>query len=162
MDSPVIHSSAFVAKNATVLGRVTLCENISVYFGAVIRAEMADIKVGQMSNIQDNCVLHADAAYPLSVGEGVTVGHGAILHGCTVGDNCLIGMGSIILNGAVIGKNCIVGAGSLVTQRTVIPEGSMVMGSPATVVLPLRPEEIEANRRSANFYCREAEEYKGF
>ena len=161
MVSPVIHDSAFVAKNATVLGRVTLCENSSVYFGAVIRAEVADITVGKMSNIQDNCVLHADAGYPITVGEGVTVGHGAILHGCTICDNCLIGMGSIILNGAVIGNNCIVGAGALVTQRTVVPEGSMVLGSPAKVVRPLRPDEIESNHRSAGFYCREAEEYKG-
>ncbi len=157
---PVIHPSAFIAPNATVLGDVTIGADCGVYFGAVIRAEQEPIVIGAGSNIQDNCVLHVDEGYPLTVGENCTVGHGAILHGCTVGDNSLIGMGAIVLNGAVIGRNCIVGAGALVPQNAVIPDGSLAVGCPAKVRRAVTEEDVAANERSAAFYVEESREYK--
>ena len=146
----------FVACNATVFGRVTLGEGSSVLFGAVIRGDTECITIGADTNIQDNCVLHADPGYPLTLGRGVTVGHGAILHGCAVGDNTMVGMGAIILNGARIGKNCLVGAGALVTQNMQIPDGSLVLGSPARVKRPLTEAEMESNRLSAAHYAAQA------
>ena len=113
-----------------------------IYFGAVLRAETAPITVGEGANIQDNCVVHADPGFPAVIGRDCTVGHAAILHGCTIGDNTLVGMGAIVLNGAVVGRDCIIAAGALVTQGAVIPDGSMVMGAPARVRRPLTPEEI--------------------
>ena len=160
MKQPTIHPSAFAAQNATIRGNVTVCERASVFFGAVLRAERAPITVGAGSNIQDNCVLHVDEGFPLTVGRDVTVGHGAILHGCAIGDETLIGMGAIVLNGARIGRHCIVGAGALVTQGAVIPDGSMVLGSPARVKRALSDEEIESIRQAALFYQQEAEEYR--
>lgn len=133
---------AYIASDADVMGDVKIAEEASIWYQSVIRADHDSITIGRGTNIQDGCVLHTDTGYPLQVGEYVTVGHRAILHGCTVGDGCLIGMGAIILNGAKIGKNCIVAAGALVTQRTVIPDGMMVMGSPAKVKRPLTQEEI--------------------
>lgn len=158
MKNPTISSSAFVADNATVRGDVTLGERSSVFFGAVLRGDRAPITIGSGTNIQDNCVVHVDYDYPVVVGQNVTVGHGAILHGCTVGDNTLIGMGAIVLNGAVIGENSIVGAGALVTKNTVVPPGSLILGSPAKVKRALTEEEIEHNRASAAEYCRAAKE----
>ena len=160
MKRPVIHPSAFIAPNATVLGDVTVGENSSLFFGAVARSEFVPIVIGKCTNIQDNCVLHADPGLPMTIGNGVTVGHGAILHSCTVGDNTLIGMGAIILNGAVIGENCIVAAGALVPQNMMIPPRSLVMGSPAKIRREVTEEEISANRLSAEGYVREAAEYK--
>ena len=160
MKKPVIHPSAFIAPNATVLGDVTVGENSSLFFGAVVRSEFVPIVIGKDTNIQDNCVLHADPGLPMAIGSGATIGHGAILHSCTVGDNTLIGMGAIILNGAVIGENCIVAAGALVPQNMVIPPRSLVMGSPAKVRREVTEEEIAANRLSAECYVREAVEYK--
>ena len=139
---PVIHESAFVAENATVRGSVTIGPEAGIYFGAVLRAETAPITVGEGANIQDNCIVHADPGFPAVIGRDCTVGHAAILHGCTIGDNTLVGMGAIVLNGAVVGRDCIVAAGALVTQGAVIPDGSMVMGAPARVRRPLTPEEI--------------------
>ena len=160
MKRPVIHPSAFIAPNATVLGDVTVGENSSLFFGAVVRSELVPIVIGKDTNIQDNCVLHTDRGLPMTVGSGATIGHGAILHSCTVGDNTLIGMGAIILNGAVIGENCIVAAGALVPQNMVIPPRSLVMGSPAKIRREVTEEEIAANRLSAEGYVREAAEYK--
>lgn len=160
MKKPVIHPSAFVAPNATVLGDVTLQENSSVFYGAVLRGDRSTIVIGAGSNIQDGCVIDVDPPHPVAIGSGCTVGHGAILHGCIVGDNSLIGIGAIVLNGAQIGKNCIVGAGALVTQNTVIPDGSLVIGSPAKVKRSLTVEEIEGNRLAAAGYIAEAAEYK--
>lgn len=151
--------AAFVAENATVRGDVTVGKGSSIFFGAVVRTELVPITIGEDTNIQDNCILHTDAGFPLSVGSGCTIGHGSILHGCTVGDNTLIGMGAIVLNGAVIGRDCIVGAGSLVPQGMVIPDGSMAFGSPAKIRRPLTEEEIAYNRGTAALYCREAAEY---
>ncbi|MGI0085466.1 MAG: gamma carbonic anhydrase family protein, partial [Nitrososphaerales archaeon] len=116
--------TCFVADNATLCGDVTLGEECSVWFGAVLRAEIAPIKVGNGSNIQDNCVMHTDLDFPVEVGNGVTIGHSAVVHGATVGSNCLIGMRSTLLNGSRVGKNCIVAAGSLITQNAEIPENT--------------------------------------
>lgn len=160
MKTPTIHPTAFVADNATLRGSVTLGANSSIFFGAVLRADREDITIGAGSNIQDNCVVHVDNGYPVAVGDNVTVGHGAILHGCTVGDNTLIGMGAIVLNGAKIGKNCLIGAGALVTQNAVIPDGSMVIGSPAKVKRPLTEAEMASVRQSAADYRQEAQECK--
>ena len=151
--------AAFVAENATVRGDVTVGKGSSIFFGTVVRTELVPITIGEDTNIQDNCILHTDAGFPLSVGSGCTIGHGTILHGCTVGDNTLIGMGTTVLNGAVIGRDCIVGAGSLVPQGMVIPDGSMAFGSPAKIRRPLTEEEIAYNRGTAALYCREAAEY---
>ena len=160
MKKPTLHPSTFVAPNATVLGDVTLGANSSVFYGAVLRADVNSIDIGMGSNIQDGCIIHVDPPYPVVIGNGCTVGHGAILHGCAVGDNSLIGMGAIVLNGAQIGKNCIIGAGALVTQNTVIPDGSLVIGSPAKVKRSLTLEEIEGNRQTAENYIAEITEYK--
>ena len=160
MKTPQIHPSAFIAPSATVMGDVTVGADSSVFFGAVARSELVPIVIGQRTNIQDNCVLHADPGLPMTIGDGVTVGHGAILHSCTVGDNSLIGMGAIVLNGAAIGQNCIVAAGALVPQGMVVPDGSLVMGSPAKVRRSVTDQEIEGNRRSAEIYVREGAEYK--
>ena len=157
---PVIHETAFVADNATVRGNVTIGEGAGIYFGAVLRAETDPITVGPGSNIQDNCVLHADPGFPTKVGRDCTVGHAAILHGCTIGDNTLVGMGAIILNGAVVGKNCIIGAGALIPQNAVIPDGSLVVGMPGKVRRSVTEEEIATNRASAQMYMEEAAEYK--
>ena len=162
MKTPEIHPTVFVAPNATVLGNITIGAESSVFFGAVIRDEHSRVEIGQRTNIQDNCVLHNDAAFPLVVGNDCTVGHGVILHGCTVGDNTLVGMGAIVLNGAVIGRDCIVAAGALVPQGMIIPDGSLVIGSPAKVRRGVTDEEIAANRHSAEGYVHEAAEYKAF
>ena len=159
MKQPILDPSVRLAQGAVVCGDVTIGKNSSIWFHAVLRAESAAISVGENTNIQDNCTVHVDEGNPVAIGNGVTVGHGVILHGCSVGDDTLIGMGSTVLNGAKIGKNCIIGAGSLVTQNAVIPDGSMAFGSPARVIRPLRPEESEANRTSAVDYVEESMEY---
>ena len=138
---PVLGQAVYLAKTAVVLGDVTLGESSSVWYGAVLRGDINKIVVGHHTNIQDNAVLHNADNFPCIVGNWVTVGHSAVVHACTVGDECLIGMGAVILDGAEIGEQSIIGARALVTQGTKIPPGSMVMGSPAKVVRPLTPEE---------------------
>lgn len=160
MKKPEVHESVFVAPGAAVMGNVRIGRGSSVFFGAVIRSEQDEIVIGQETNIQDNCVLHIERGQPLHVGDGCTVGHGAILHSCTVGDNTLVGMGAIVLNGAVVGSNCIIGAGALVPQNAVIPDGSLVMGVPGRVRRSVTAEEIASNRASAAMYITEAAEYK--
>lgn len=157
MQQPKIAKTAHVAPGADVVGDVTLGKQCSVWYNAVLRADNDAIVIGERSNIQDGCVLHVDTACPIRIGNGVTVGHGAILHGCSIGDNALIGMGAILLNGAKIGANCIIGAGALVTQNMEIPDGSLAIGAPAQVRRPVTMEEIEGNRRSAEEYRRHAE-----
>lgn len=157
--TPIIPASAFIAEGAIVKGAVTLGENCGVWYHATIRADRATISIGDNSNIQDNCVVHVDPGAAVQIGQGVTVGHGAIIHGCTVGDNTLIGMGAILLNDCVIGKNCIIGAGTLITQNTRIPDNSLVLGNPGKVKREVTPEEIEANRRNALHYVEEARIY---
>ncbi len=144
--------TARVAENATILGDVTLDAGSSVWFGAVLRGDEASIRLGEGSNVQDNAVIHCDEACPVSIGREVTIGHAAIVHGCTVEDRCLIGMGAILLSGCVIGHDSLVAAGALVTQGAVIPPCSLVMGAPAKVVRPLRPEDLEDIRYSAETY----------
>ena len=160
MKTPDIHPSAFVAPGAVVRGEVHLAENSSVFYNAVLRGDRAPIFIGAGTNIQDGCVVHVEYDLPAVVGRDVTVGHGAILHGCTVGDETLIGMGAIVLNGAQIGKSCLIGAGALVTQNAVIPDGCMAVGSPARVKRPLTPEEMDGLRQSAADYRQEAQACK--
>jgi carbonic anhydrase/acetyltransferase-like protein (isoleucine patch superfamily) len=150
--SPTFPKSCFIAKNATLVGDVTLGEESSVWFNAVLRAETSPIAVGRRTNIQDNCVVHTDAGYPVSLGDGVTIGHGAIIHGARVSSNSLVGMGATLLNGAVIGENCIVAAGSLVTQGKKFEDGVLVVGSPATAKRKLSREELESIRENARHY----------
>ena len=156
---PQVSASAWVADSAQVIGRVALADDASIWFGVVIRGDTETITVGKASNIQDMSVLHADVGMPLTVGEGVTVGHKVMLHGCTIGDNSLIGIGAVVLNGAKIGKNCLVGAGSLVTEGKEFPDGSLIVGSPARVVRQLSPEQIEGLRQSAQHYVHNAHLY---
>lgn len=157
---PTVHHTAWVADNAQIIGHVTLAENSSVWFGAVIRGDTSTIRVGTGSNIQDNSVLHADVGVPLSIGDNVSVGHQVMLHGCTIGDNSLIGIGAVILNHAKIGKNCLVGAGALVTEGKEFPDGSMIIGSPAKAVRMLSPEQIEGLKMFAQHYIDNAQRYK--
>ena len=131
--APTVGQGAWIAPDARVIGRVSLGPEASVWFGAVLRGDVEPISVGPGTNVQEHCVLHTDEGFPLSVGPECTIGHRAILHGCTVGAGCLVGMGAIVLNGAVVGAGSLVGAGALVTEGTVIPEGSLVVGAPAKV-----------------------------
>ena len=158
--TPTLDPSAWVADNAQVMGDVQMGPHSSVWFGAVVRGDTAAISIGEGSNIQDGSVLHVDMNVPLTIGKHVTVGHMVQLHGCTIGDESLIGIGAIVLNHAKIGKNCLVGAGSLVTEGKEFPDGSMIMGSPAKVVRQLTPEQIEGVRRSAQNYIKNAHRYK--
>jgi gamma-carbonic anhydrase len=151
---PDIHPSAFIAPNATLLGDVTVGEDASIWYGAVLRGDINRIVVGRGSNVQDGSVLHLSAEHGCLIGDYVTVGHMAMLHACTIGDECLIGMGAIILDGVEIGARSIVGAGALVTQGKKIPPGSMVLGSPAKVVRELSPEEQSGLREWALRYVR--------
>ena len=143
-----------------VNGDVTMGRGCSVWYNAVIRGDEAPITIGENTNIQDNATLHTSFGHPLIIGSGVTIGHNAVVHSCTIKDNVLIGMGAIVLDDAVIGNNCIVGAGALVTKGTVIPDGSMVLGSPAKVKRALTEEEIEGNRINAAHYSRDKELYR--
>ena len=154
-----IHETAQIAKGAVVFGDVTIGEKSNIWYNAVVRGDDGPITVGKCSNIQDNCVVHVDAGHSVEIGKFVTVGHGAIVHGCKIGDQTLVGMGAIILNGAVIGKNCMIGAGALVTQNTVIPDNSLVIGSPGKILRQVKPEEAAANRVNAEHYIEEGRSY---
>jgi len=158
--SPTLAETAWVADNAQVVGDVRLGEGASLWFGVVARGDSSHITIGRNTNIQDGSVLHADAGKPLHIGEGVTVGHMAMLHGCTIGDGAFIGIGAIVLNDAKIGKNCLVGAGSLVTERKEFPDGSMIMGSPAKVVRDVTPEQIDMFRKNALHYVENAQRFR--
>jgi carbonic anhydrase/acetyltransferase-like protein (isoleucine patch superfamily) len=151
----------FIAEGAQIYGDVELAPGCGVWFNATARGDEDKIRIGEDTNIQECAVLHVDKGFPLTIGKGVTVGHGAIIHGCTIGDNTVIGMGSILLNGAQVGKDCIIGAGSLVSGKTVVPDGWMAFGSPAKPVRALKPEEIEENRHSAAAYKARREKYRG-
>ena len=157
---PRVAASAWVADNAQVMGDVVIGENASVWFGTTVRGDTDTITIGAGSNIQDGSVLHADDGVPLVVGANVTVGHQVMLHGCTIGDGSLIGIGAIVLNGAKIGQHCLVGAGALVTEGKEFPDGSMILGSPARVVKNLSPEQIEGLRQSALHYQQNAERFR--
>ncbi len=157
---PQIPSSAWIAPGAQVVGNVILGEAASVWFNAVVRGDNEPITIGARCNIQDGSVLHSDPGSPLTIGEGVTVGHKVTLHGCTVGDNSLIGIGAVVLNGAKIGANSIVGAGALVTEGKSYPDGVLLVGSPARVVRELTAEQIEDLKRSAGHYVANAERFR--
>ncbi|MBP7915323.1 MAG: gamma carbonic anhydrase family protein [Vitreoscilla sp.] len=159
-DAPRIHPSAWVAESAQVIGRVALGAQASIWYGAVLRGDNDWITIGERSNIQDGCVLHTDDGAPLTLGDDVTVGHQVMLHGCTVGDNSLIGIQSVILNGAHIGRNSIVGAGALVTEGKEFPDGVLIVGRPAKVVRELTPEQIERLKWSAAHYVDNAERHR--
>jgi carbonic anhydrase/acetyltransferase-like protein (isoleucine patch superfamily) len=158
--APRVADSAWVADSAQVMGNVELGEDASVWFGAVVRGDTEVIRIGQRSNIQDGSVLHADIGKPLTIGDDVTVGHKVMLHGCTIGDGSLVGIGAVVLNGARIGKGCIVGAGSLVTEGKEFPDGSMIMGSPAKVVRTLTPEQQQGLVMSAVHYVDNARRFR--
>jgi carbonic anhydrase/acetyltransferase-like protein (isoleucine patch superfamily) len=155
-DAPRLHPGAWVAESAEVIGRIELRAEASVWYRAVLRGDNEWITIGERSNIQDGSVLHTDAGLPMNIGADVTVGHQVMLHGCTVGDNTLIGIQSVVLNGAKIGRNCIVGAGSLVTEGKAFPEGVLIVGSPARVVRELTAEQIARLQLSAAHYVHNA------
>lgn len=151
--------AAFVAPNATVVGRVEMGRDASIWFGAVVRADNDLIAIGEETNVQDGCILHTDAGIPMRIGARVTIGHGAVLHGCTVEDEALIGIGAVLLNGASIARHCIVGARALVTEGKHIPERSLVIGSPARVVRTVTDDEIAMIRASAKHYVENARRF---
>ncbi len=158
--APVLEGDGhFIAENATVIGSVRLKSQASVWFNAVLRGDNDWLEVGERSNVQDGCILHTDPGIPLVVGDGVTVGHRVMLHGCRIGDNSLIGIGSTLLNGSVIGKNCIVGAHALITEGKEFPEGTLILGSPARVVRELSDDEIERIGWSADIYVKNAQRF---
>jgi carbonic anhydrase/acetyltransferase-like protein (isoleucine patch superfamily) len=143
---------AYIAPGAQVIGDVRLGNDASVWYNAVVRADNRTIFIGEGSNIQDNATLHVELENDINIGRGVTVGHNAIVHGCTIGDNTVIGMGAIIMTGAVVGANCIIGAGAVVTEGTVIPDNSVVLGIPAKIVHTVTEEQIKSNRDNATHY----------
>ena len=157
---PQVAPTAFVTREATLVGEVILGEQASVWFGAVARGDNEPIRIGAGSNIQEGAVLHADPGYPLTIGANVTVGHQAMLHGCTIGDGALIGIQAVVLNGAVIGAGSLVGAGAVVTERKIFPERSMILGAPAKVVRQLSDEEVAGIRRIADNYASRAAQYR--
>ncbi len=157
---PQVHETAWVADNATVIGNVRLEAEASVWYGVVIRGDNEPIVIGQGSNVQDGSVLHTDHGFPLTLGQGVTVGHQVMLHGCTIGDGSLIGIQAVVLNGARIGRNCLVGAGSLVTEGKEFPDNSLIMGSPAKVVKTLTPEQAQRMQLGAMNYVANAARHR--
>ena len=157
---PQIDPSAWVAPGCHVIGSIALGAESSVWFGAVLRGDNEMITLGAGSNIQENSVLHTDPGCPLIIGEGCTIGHKAMLHGCTIGRNSLVGMGATILNGAVIGENCLIGAGALIPEGKIIPDGSLVMGMPGKIVRELDETAIEGLKKSALNYQANAERFR--
>jgi len=157
--SPEVAPSAFVAKEATLVGEVIVGDQASVWFGASARGDNEPIRIGAQSNIQEGAVLHADPGYPLTIGERVTVGHQAMLHGCTIGDGSLVGIQAVVMNGAVIGANSIVGAGAVVTERKVFPERSMILGAPGKLVRTLTDEEVAGIAGAAQSYVKRTPEF---
>ena len=158
--APEIDPSAYVAESGTLIGKVTLGPNASVWFGATLRGDNERITIGADSNVQEGAVLHTDMGYPLELGRGVSIGHQAMLHGCTVGDGSLIGIGAVILNGAQIGKGCLVGAGALVTEGKIFPDHSLILGSPAKVVRTLTQEDLLRLQGNAASYVARSQLFK--
>lgn len=159
LKKPIIAENVYLAPGAIIRGDVTLKEDVTVWFHAVIRAETGSVVIGSGTNIQDGCVIHVDQGADVTIGSHTTVGHNATIHGCTIGNNTLVGMGAIIMNHAVIGDNCIVAAGALVPQNTVIPDNSLVMGNPAKIKRTVTAEEISHNQQNAAHYIKEAAIY---
>lgn len=159
LKNPQITENVFIAPGAIVCGKVTLMEHVNIWFHAVVRAETGSIIIGKGSNVQDGCVIHVDQGADVIIGDQVTIGHNATIHGCSIGDNTLIGMGAIIMNHAVIGKNCIVAAGALVPQNMIIPDNSLIIGSPAKIKRSVTSEEIFHNQQNAVHYIKQAAVY---
>ncbi len=157
---PAVADTAWVADSAQVIGDVALAAGASVWFGAVLRGDNTRLQIGARTNIQDGAVLHSDAGQPLTLGDDVTIGHQAMLHGCTVGDGSLIGIQAIVLNGARIGKRCLVGAGAVVTEGRQFEDGWLILGAPAKAVRPLTPEQLEGLARSAAGYVAKAQRFR--
>ncbi len=157
---PVLGEGSWVADSATVVGSVVLGRNVNIWFGAVLRGDNEPITVGDSSNIQDGAILHTDEGVPLTLGQHVTVGHMAMLHGCTVGDGSLIGINAVILNNAVIGKQCLIGANTLIPEGKVIPDRSLVVGTPGRIIRGLSDEEVNGSHRNALGYVDNADLYR--
>lgn len=158
--SPQVDPTAWVADSAQVMGRVALLEGASIWFGAVVRGDTELLTIGPRANVQDGSIVHSDLGFPVLLGAGVSVGHQVMLHGCTVGENSLIGIQSVVLNGARIGRDSLVGAGSLVTEGKEFPDGSLIMGRPARVVRTMTDEQIQGLRRISNHYVENARRFR--
>jgi len=158
--TPQVDAAAWIAPGCYLVGDVVVSAKASVWFGCTLRGDNERITIRAGSNVQENCVLHTDMGYPLEIGEGCTIGHKAMLHGCTIGTNSLIGMGATVLNGAVIGENCLIGAGALITEGKVIPDGALVMGAPGKVVRQLDEKAIEGLKLSAVHYQENAARFR--
>ena len=158
---PKVSSRYYVAPSASVIGDVVIGENVTIWFNAVLRGDNDTITIGNGSNIQDGSILHVDDNVPLTIGEGVTIGHKVMLHGCEIGDGSLIGMNAVVLNNAVVGKNCLIGANALVTEGMQIPDGSLVLGSPAKVIKPVTEAALEMMRSGVQHYIDKIDVYKG-
>ena len=158
--TPRINKNTYISESVDIIGNVEINENANIWFGSRLRADMNKIRVGENTNIQENSVVHVDINSPCIIGKNVTIGHGTIIHGCSISDNVLVGMGSIILNNAKIGKNTIIGAGSLITQGKVFPEGVLILGNPAKVVRKLTDDEIKSIRKSSDNYVNLSKKYK--
>lgn len=154
-----IGKTTWVAENAIVKGTVTIGEDCSIWYGAVVRSEGTAVVIGDRSNVQDNSVIHTDPGHEVHIGAGVTIGHNATIHGCAIGDNSLIGMEAAVLNGAVVGRDCLIGAGALVTEGMIVPDGSLVVGVPGKVRRALTLDEIRHNRENADHYVAISKRY---
>ena len=159
-DSPQVDASAYIAPNAALIGKVVLAQNVSVWFGAVLRGDNETINIGAGSNVQDGAVLHTDPGFPLTIGPQVSIGHHAVVHGCTVGEGSLLGIQCTVLNGAVIGKSCLVGAGALITERKAFPDGCLIIGSPAKATRELTDEERATLLKAAAKYAARGAYYR--
>ena len=158
--TPDSERASFIAENASVIGDVALASGTSVWFNAVLRADVDKIVIGENSNVQDNCTVHCTEGYPVVIGKNVTVGHNAVVHGCTIGDNSLIGMNATVLDGAKIGNNCIVGAGALVTEHKEFPDHSLIIGVPARAVKTLDESAVKGSIENARHYTELAKEFR--
>lgn len=158
--APEIDATAYVAPSASLIGKVTLLANSSVWFGVTLRGDNERITIGERSNVQENAVMHTDMGYPLTLGSDVTIGHLAMLHGCTIGDGTLVGIGAVVLNGAKIGKGCLVGAGALVTEGKEFPDNMLIIGSPAKAVRALTAADAAQLQGAANTYVNRGQQYK--
>jgi carbonic anhydrase/acetyltransferase-like protein (isoleucine patch superfamily) len=158
--APTIDETTFVADTATIIGKAVLSKNTSVWYGAVIRGDNEPITVGENSNVQEGAVLHTDPGFPLTIEDNVTIGHQAMLHGCTVRSGSLIGIQAVVLNGAVIGRNCLVGAGAVVTENKVFPDNSLILGAPAKVVRTLSEQDVARLQRNAQVYVERRQTFK--